>query len=72
MQAAELWLKYCERNPSFRNPDGDVTLTVRGLKKLFDQTFAKGHELGVSNGRAIAEREADKPRSDSLFGKIFG
>ena len=72
MQASELWLKYCERNASFRDPDGEVTMSVRGLKKLFDQTFEHGHKLGVSNGNAMAEREAERPRADSLFGKIFG
>ena len=39
MTKNQLWETYCQRNPSFRNPDNQITLTARGLKKMFDQTW---------------------------------
>lgn len=39
MTKEELWGVYCSKNPSFKNPDAKITLTSRGLKKLFDQTW---------------------------------
>ena len=35
MKKSELWAIYVRRNPSF-DGDGNVTMTARGLKKLFD------------------------------------
>ena len=38
MTKAELWKVYVDRNPSFEG-DGNVTLSKRGLRKLFDTTW---------------------------------
>ena len=38
MKKSELWAIYVKRNPSF-DGDGNVTMTARGLKKLFDTTW---------------------------------
>ena len=38
MTKKELWKLYTKRNPSF-NGDGNVTLTAKGLRKLFDTTW---------------------------------
>ena len=38
MKKSELWAIYVRRNPSF-DGDGHVTMTARGLRKLFDTTW---------------------------------
>lgn len=38
MKKSELWAQYVARNPSFAG-DGNVTMTARGLRKLFDTTW---------------------------------
>jgi hypothetical protein len=39
MTREELWARYVERNPVF-DRGGMVTLSARGLKKMFDTTWA--------------------------------
>ena len=51
MTKDQLWQAYCERNPSFKDDDAHVTMTARGLKKLFNQTWDKGAEQGKVVGR---------------------
>lgn len=38
MTKAQLWVKYVERNPSFEG-EGNITLSKRGLRKLFNTTW---------------------------------
>jgi hypothetical protein len=38
MKKSELWAIYVKRNPSF-DGDSNVTMTARGLKKLFETTW---------------------------------
>lgn len=38
MTKEELWKLYTKRNPAF-NGDGNVTMTAKGLRKLFDTTW---------------------------------
>jgi hypothetical protein len=38
MTKNELWRIYVKKNPSFEG-DGNVTMSARGLKKLFDTTW---------------------------------
>jgi hypothetical protein len=38
MKKAELWAVYVKRNPSFEG-EGNITLSKRGLRKLFDTTW---------------------------------
>jgi hypothetical protein len=46
MTREELWRKFTERNPSF-DGDGMVTLSARGLRKLFNQTWDFAFEAGL-------------------------
>jgi hypothetical protein len=65
-----LWKQYVERNPNFEGvPSGNVTMTRRGLKKLFDQVWEVAHRKGVQEGRTS---ELVKAEVNSLFGRIFG
>jgi hypothetical protein len=38
MTKSELWKVYVKRNPSFEG-EGNITLSKRGLRKLFDTTW---------------------------------
>ena len=38
MTKSSLWAIYCRKNPKFAE-DGEVTLTTRGLRKMFDTTW---------------------------------
>jgi hypothetical protein len=38
MTKSSLWAIYCRKNPKFAE-EGEVTLTARGLRKMFDTTW---------------------------------
>jgi hypothetical protein len=38
MTRSQLWKIYTDRNPSFAG-DGNVTMTARGLRKMFETTW---------------------------------
>lgn len=54
MSREELWRKFAERNPSFEG-DGSVTLSARGLRKLFRQTWDFAYEAGAAGEQDGAE-----------------
>ena len=80
MTKKEVWKAYVKRNPSF-DGDGNVTMSARGLRKMFDNTWEMAYESGFNQ-----ECEDDEPdyRGDtysklsgndtfnSIFGTIFG
>ena len=68
MRQHELWARYCASNPDFAKEDARITLTGRGLKKLFDQTYEMAHKEGVANGKAM---ERKKQASSNPFGNFF-
>ena len=68
MKKSQLWKIYCAKNPAFER-DGNVTLSTRGLRKLFDQTWDLAYEEG--------EDEHEDPPVNNSKGvddlrKIFG
>jgi hypothetical protein len=74
LQKEQLWLKFIEKNPHWLT-DG-VKLTPAGLKKLFETTFEKGHELDVANGKALVSKKDTKNntrnRAESFVDSILG
>lgn len=81
MTQSDLWAIYVAKNPSMgTNDDTQITLTSRGLKKLFDTTCERGHEAGFENGKAWEKAQADKVdkalgglgKSAGIFDEIFG
>jgi hypothetical protein len=68
MKKSQLWKIYTAKNPSFAG-DGNVTMSARGLRKMFDQTW----DLALHEGEE--ENEAP-PVTDSKgvadLMKIFG
>jgi hypothetical protein len=68
MKKSQLWKIYVAKNPAFER-DGNVTLSTRGLRKLFDQTW----DLAYHEGEDEIEHApvTDSKGVDDLM-KIFG
>lgn len=69
MTKNELWAKYVDRNPSFEG-EGNVTLSKRGLRKLFDTTWDIAYYDGEPE-EASREDYRDSIAVDQLK-SIFG
>ncbi len=69
MTKNELWAKYVERNPSFEG-EGNVTLSKRGLKKLFDTTWDTAYYSGEEERYTYDTGE--DPSSLEALKSIFG
>ena len=68
MKKSQLWKIYVAKKPSFAG-DGNVTMSARGLRKMFDQTW----DLAIHEG----EEENEAPPVNDSKGvddlrKIFG
>jgi hypothetical protein len=68
MTKAELWKAYVDRNPSFEG-EGNVTLSKRGLRKLFDTTWDTAYFDGEEESRP--EDYGDSANLEALK-SIFG
>ena len=68
MKKSQLWKIYVAKNPSFAG-DGNVTMSARGLRKMFDQTW----DLAIHEGEPEHESAPvnDSKGVDDLR-KIFG
>jgi hypothetical protein len=69
MTREQLWKIYCDKNPSFAG-EGNVTMSARGLRKLFEQTW----DLASYSGE---DETADPTNAEIMQGmdnlrKIFG
>ena len=68
MKKSQLWKIYVAKNPAFER-DGNITMSARGLRKLFDQTW----DLAYHEGE---DEDAPPPVTDSRgvddLRKIFG
>lgn len=71
MTRDELWAAYATKNPAF-NGDGSVTMSARGLRKLFDQTWDNAFDTGFESGYSHKQPPACPPDISSVFGDIFG
>jgi hypothetical protein len=72
MTKEELWQIYCRKNPSFAK-DGNVTMSAKGLRKLFDTTwdtaYFDGEEDFVENtGQSFQQDTAALNHLKSIFG----
>lgn len=69
MTKDELWKIFCDKNPSFADENAEITMSGRGLKKFFDQTFEQGEKQGREQERDKAE---NRKKFDKMFGGLFG
>jgi len=71
MTKEELWKVYSNKNPSF-NGSGNVTMSARGLRKLFDTTW----DIAMFDGEMEEEEELRSYHSSSAsvdaLKSIFG
>jgi hypothetical protein len=72
MTKEQLWKIYSRKNPSF-NGDGNVTMTARGLRKLFDTTWEiamyDGEEEPVEKtSQNFQQSQASLDELKSIFG----
>jgi hypothetical protein len=68
MKKSQLWKIYVAKNPSFAG-DGNITMSARGLRKLFDQTWDFAFHEGEDE--IEAPPVTDSKGVDDLR-KIFG
>jgi hypothetical protein len=78
MTKQQLWAKYTERNPSFDGL-GTITMSARGLRKMFNQTWDIAFEAGLNQEFEGDEEEDDYPEpirnsasAMNIFDTIFG
>ena len=78
MTKQQLWSKYVERNPSFDGL-GTITMSARGLRKMFNQTWDVAFESGFNQEFEDDEKEDDYPEpiknnpdAMNIFNTIFG
>ena len=72
MTKEQLWKIYSRKNPSF-NGDGNVTMTAKGLRKLFDTTW----EIAMYDGEEeFVEKTSQNFQQESasldMLKSIFG
>jgi hypothetical protein len=72
MTKEQLWKIYSRKNPSF-NGDGNVTMTAKGLRKLFDTTWEiamyDGEEEPVEKtSQSFQQESASLDMLKSIFG----
>ena len=77
MSKQELWSKYVERNPSFDGL-GTITMSARGLRKMFNQTWDVAFESGFNQEfdddeeNEYPEPIKNSPEAMNIFNTIFG
>ena len=68
MKKSQLWKIYVAKNPSFAG-DGNVTMSARGLRKLFDQTWDYAFHEGEDE---IEHAPVHNSKTVDDLRKIFG
>ena len=68
MKKSQLWKIYVAKNPAFER-DGNVTLSTRGLRKLFDQTWDYAFHEGEDE---IEHTPVNDSKAVDDLRKIFG
>jgi hypothetical protein len=68
VKKSQLWKIYVAKNPSFAG-DGNVTMSARGLRKLFDQTWDYAFHEGEDE---IEHAPVHNSKTVDDLRKIFG
>ena len=71
MTKNELWNIYVKRNPSF-NGNGNITMSAKGLKKLFDTTWDTAFYKGEEEDENIKQNFQQQSSSVDMLRSIFG
>jgi hypothetical protein len=70
MTRSQLWKIYVKRNPSF-DGDGNVTMTARGLRKMFDTTWDVAYFDGEMESDGSYRRHQQNDNVEALK-SMFG
>jgi predicted nucleic-acid-binding Zn-ribbon protein len=68
MTKSELWGIYCRKNPKFAE-EGEITLTTKGLRKMFDVTWDTAFYDGEDE--PCSPKEQSSASVETLM-KVFG
>ena len=77
MTKEHLWNVICSRNESFRGEDStQITLTSRGLKKMFDLIWETAERAGFDRGIEVSKQinktsKSGKVDSDNFMNDFF-
>jgi hypothetical protein len=76
MTKSTLWAIYCRKNPQFKG-DGNVTMSARGLRKMFDVTWDTAFYDGEDEPCLESESQVkpgftNAPNSVETLMKMFG
>ena len=66
MKREELWKIFVKANPSFGR-EGYVTMSAKGLRKLFDTTWDQAERHAIDSLRVPR-----RGKSHDIFNEIFG
>ena len=69
MTKKEVWKAYVKRNPSF-NGDGKITMSARGLRKMFDNTWEMAYEAGFNQEEDDDEADCPVAYPDMIRGNV--
>jgi hypothetical protein len=67
MTKERLWKIYTDRNPSF-DGDGNVTLSAKGLRKMFETTWEVAYYDGEESEPVSLESTASVEHLMKMFG----
>jgi len=70
MTRSQLWKIYVKRNPSF-DGDGNVTMTARGLRKMFETTWDVAYFDGEMESDGLYRRDQPNGNVEALK-SMFG
>jgi hypothetical protein len=70
MTRSQLWKIYVKRNPSFAG-DGNVTMTARGLRKMFETTWDAAYFDGEDESDGSYRRHQQDDQVEALK-SMFG
>jgi hypothetical protein len=70
MKKSSLWAIYCRKYPQFAQ-DGEITLTTKGLRKLFDTTWDTAYYDGEPEEEITFPKEDESAAVEQLK-KLFG
>lgn len=75
MTKSDLWEEISKKNPCF-NQEGNVTLSAKGLRKMFDLAYDKGFDQGKAVSAALNDlvknAGAGKGSGGDIFKDLFG
>jgi hypothetical protein len=67
MTRSQLWKIYVKRNPSF-DGDGNVTMSARGLRKMFETTW----DVALGNATIRGHNDDLRDNQFEALKRVFG